>query len=157
MDHPAVAQVVTFAVPHDKLGEEVAAAVVLREGAALRPSASCATSSARAWRISRCRARVVFLTEIPKGATGKLQRIGLADKLGPGGDEDLHLRRRRHRRPSRRQAGTWPAQEVTLIARGPHLAAMRENGLTLKIDGQELTAHVRGHRRSRRRPGRRIM
>ena len=32
MDHPAVAQVVTFAMPHDKLGEEVAAAVVLREG-----------------------------------------------------------------------------------------------------------------------------
>ena len=33
MDHPAVLQVVTFAMPHDKLGEEVAAAVVLREGA----------------------------------------------------------------------------------------------------------------------------
>ena len=32
MDHPAVAQIVTFAMPHDKLGEEVAAAVVLREG-----------------------------------------------------------------------------------------------------------------------------
>src|SRR3712207_8296421 len=33
MDHPAVQQVVTFAMAHDKLGEEVAAAVVLREGA----------------------------------------------------------------------------------------------------------------------------
>src|SRR5258708_5528056 len=32
MDHPAVLQVVTFAIPHDKLGEEVGAAVVLREG-----------------------------------------------------------------------------------------------------------------------------
>ena len=32
MDHPAIAQVVTFAMPHDKLGEEVAAAIVLREG-----------------------------------------------------------------------------------------------------------------------------
>ena len=32
MDHPAVAQVVTFAMPHAKLGEEVACAVVLREG-----------------------------------------------------------------------------------------------------------------------------
>jgi acyl-CoA synthetase (AMP-forming)/AMP-acid ligase II len=32
MDHPAVAQVVTFAMPHDKLGEDVAAAVVLRDG-----------------------------------------------------------------------------------------------------------------------------
>ena len=25
---------------------------------------------------------IVFLDEIPKGATGKLQRIGLAEKLG---------------------------------------------------------------------------
>jgi len=28
--------------------------------------------------------KVVLLTEIPKGATGKLQRIGLAQKLGLG-------------------------------------------------------------------------
>ena len=34
MDHPAVAQVVCFGMPHPKLGEEVAAAVVLREGQA---------------------------------------------------------------------------------------------------------------------------
>jgi acyl-CoA synthetase (AMP-forming)/AMP-acid ligase II len=26
--------------------------------------------------------RIVFLLEIPKGATGKLMRIGLAEKLG---------------------------------------------------------------------------
>ena len=32
MDHPAIQQVVTFAMPHPKLGEDVAAAVVLREG-----------------------------------------------------------------------------------------------------------------------------
>src|SRR5208337_5070291 len=32
MDHPAVAQCLTFAMPHEKLGEEVAAAIVLREG-----------------------------------------------------------------------------------------------------------------------------
>ncbi len=28
--------------------------------------------------------KLVFLKEIPKGATGKLQRIGLAEKLGLG-------------------------------------------------------------------------
>ena len=33
---------------------------------------------------SRCRAKILFLDEIPKGATGKLQRIGLAQKLGLG-------------------------------------------------------------------------
>ena len=87
MDHPAVAQVVTFAMPHDKLGEEVAAAVVLREGLA-RPSASCAISAPTALPTSRCRARCVILDEIPKGATGKLQRIGLAAEAGAGHDED---------------------------------------------------------------------
>ena len=38
MDHPAIAQVVTFAMPHDKLGEEVAAAIVLREGSSATES-----------------------------------------------------------------------------------------------------------------------
>src|SRR5579863_9803199 len=33
--------------------------------------------------------------------------------------------------------------EVSLVARGPHLAAMRANGLKLLIDGQERVAHVR--------------
>jgi len=88
MDHPAVAQVVTFGVPHDKLGEDVAAAVVLREGV------PCDERELRAFVGSRIAdfkvpRRIVFLTEIPKGATGKLQRIGLheklADKLGTAG------------------------------------------------------------------------
>ncbi len=81
MDHPAVQQVVTFAMPHPKLGEEVACAVVLRDGiAADEPAirAFCETRLA-AFKVPR---RVVILTEIPKGATGKLQRIGLAEKLG---------------------------------------------------------------------------
>ena len=81
MDHPAVAQVVTFAMPHAKLGEEVAAAVVLREGHTLDEHglrAFCAERLAP-FKIPR---KIVFIDEIPKGATGKLQRIGLAEKLG---------------------------------------------------------------------------
>lgn len=83
MDHPAVQQVVTFAVPHAKLGEEVGAAVVLREGmhatdAELREFAS---NRLAPFKVPRT---VLFLDEIPKGATGKLQRIGLAEKLGLG-------------------------------------------------------------------------
>ncbi|MCL4748146.1 MAG: acyl--CoA ligase [Burkholderiaceae bacterium] len=83
MDHPGVQQVVTFAVPHDKLGEEVGAAVVLREGAALteRELRDFAATRLADFKVPR---RVVFLTEIPKGATGKLQRIGLASRLGLG-------------------------------------------------------------------------
>ena len=84
MDHPAVAQVVTFAMPHDKLGEEVAAAVVLREGAKLteRELREFAATRIADFKVPR---KIVFLEEIPKGATGKLQRIGLAEKLGLAG------------------------------------------------------------------------
>jgi len=81
MDHPAVAQVVTFAMPHDKLGEDVAAAIVLREGAAAseRDIRDFAATRLADFKVPR---KLVFLEEIPKGATGKLQRIGLAAKLG---------------------------------------------------------------------------
>ncbi|HVP61277.1 MAG TPA: acyl--CoA ligase [Myxococcaceae bacterium] len=81
--HPAVAQALTFAMPHDKLGEEVAAAVVLREGATVteRELRDFCSGRLADFKVPR---KVVVLTEIPKGATGKLQRIGLAQKLGLG-------------------------------------------------------------------------
>jgi acyl-CoA synthetase (AMP-forming)/AMP-acid ligase II len=83
MDHPAVQQVCTFALPHDRLGEEVAAAVVLREGAQLTERELRDFASARLADFKLPR-KVVFCAEIPKGATGKIQRIGLAAKLGLG-------------------------------------------------------------------------
>jgi acyl-CoA synthetase (AMP-forming)/AMP-acid ligase II len=83
MDHPAVLQVVTFAVPHDKLGEDVAAAVVLREGATTTEQELRSFLSERLAAFKTPR-KILFLAEIPKGATGKLQRIGLAQKLGFG-------------------------------------------------------------------------
>jgi acyl-CoA synthetase (AMP-forming)/AMP-acid ligase II len=81
MDHPAVAQVVCFGVPHDKLGEEVGAAIVLREGqtATEQELRSFASTRLADFKVPR---KVLILDEIPKGATGKLQRIGLAQKLG---------------------------------------------------------------------------
>jgi acyl-CoA synthetase (AMP-forming)/AMP-acid ligase II len=81
MDHPAVMQVVTFAMPHEKLGEDVAAAVVLREGQSLteRELRDFAATKLADFKVPR---KILFMDEIPKGATGKLQRIGLAAKLG---------------------------------------------------------------------------
>ncbi|MFN4141450.1 acyl--CoA ligase [Aestuariivirga sp.] len=81
MEHAAVHQAVTFAMPHDKLGEEVAAAVVLREGmsASERELQDFANGRLAAFKVPK---RILVLDEIPKGATGKLQRIGLAQKLG---------------------------------------------------------------------------
>ncbi|MDE2006855.1 MAG: AMP-binding protein [Rhodospirillales bacterium] len=81
MDHPAVAQCLTFAVPHPMLGEEVAAAIVLREGAAATESELREFAAVRLAQFKVPR-KIVFLDEIPKGATGKLQRLGLAEKLG---------------------------------------------------------------------------
>jgi acyl-CoA synthetase (AMP-forming)/AMP-acid ligase II len=81
LDHPAIAQVVTFAVPHAKLGEDVAAAVVLAEGADADEQSIRAFAAQRLAAIKVPRT-IVFVDEIPKGATGKLQRIGLAEKLG---------------------------------------------------------------------------
>ena len=81
LEHPAVAQAVTFALPDERLGEEVGAAIVLRDGAAATENEIRDFARARlaAFKVPR---RVVFVPEIPKGATGKMQRIGLAEKLG---------------------------------------------------------------------------
>ncbi len=83
MDHPAVRQVVVFAMPHDKLGEEIAAAIVLRDGASTNEKELREFCSQRLapFKVPR---KIVFLEQIPLGATGKLQRIGLAKKLGLG-------------------------------------------------------------------------
>jgi acyl-CoA synthetase (AMP-forming)/AMP-acid ligase II len=83
MDHPAVQQVVTFAMPHAKLGEDVAAAVVLREGKSAdeKEIREFAAKRLADFKVPR---KILILEEIPKGATGKLQRIGLAQKLGLG-------------------------------------------------------------------------
>jgi acyl-CoA synthetase (AMP-forming)/AMP-acid ligase II len=59
----------------------LAAAVVLHEGASAgeRDLQDFANERLAAFKVPK---RIVILDEIPKGATGKLQRIGLAQKLG---------------------------------------------------------------------------
>ena len=83
LDHPAVAQVVTFAMPHSQLGEDVGAAVVLYDQVSTTEEEiqEFAAAQLADFKVPR---RVIFLEEIPKGPTGKLQRIGLAEKLGLG-------------------------------------------------------------------------
>ncbi len=81
LDHPAIAQACTFGIPHDKLGEEVGAVVVLRPETAATEAEIRDFASQRlaAFKVPR---RVLVMDDIPKGATGKVQRIGLAAKLG---------------------------------------------------------------------------
>jgi len=81
LDHPAVQQAVTFAIPHPKLGEKIAAAVVLREGHDAT-EAEIRVFAAKRMVSFKVPCRILIVDDIPKGATGKLQRIGLAQKLG---------------------------------------------------------------------------
>jgi amino acid adenylation domain-containing protein len=81
LEHPAVAEAVTFAVPHATLGEDVASAIVLRPNAAATPRDIRLFTIGRIadFKVPR---QVLIVREIPKGPTGKAQRIGLAAKLG---------------------------------------------------------------------------
>jgi acyl-CoA synthetase (AMP-forming)/AMP-acid ligase II len=79
--YPGVRQAVAFAVPHPSLGEDVAAAVVLWDAAV-----GCAVGL-RDFALDRLPTfkvprRIIFVNDVPKGPTGKIQRIGLADRLG---------------------------------------------------------------------------
>jgi acyl-CoA synthetase (AMP-forming)/AMP-acid ligase II/acyl carrier protein len=84
--HPAVAEAASFAVPHPRLGEDVAAAVVLRSGASVtaRELSSFVGSRLSDFKVPR---RIVFVDTIPRGPTTKVQRVGLAEKLGLCGRE----------------------------------------------------------------------
>jgi acyl-CoA synthetase (AMP-forming)/AMP-acid ligase II len=81
MEHEAVRQAVTFAMPSRTFGEDVAVAVVLHEGVEIDAEALRSFVAARLapFKVPRT---IVFLAEIPKGPTGKPQRIGLAQRLG---------------------------------------------------------------------------
>jgi acyl-CoA synthetase (AMP-forming)/AMP-acid ligase II len=81
LEHSSVEEAATFAVPHPTLGEEVAAAIVLRPDAAATPKdiRQFAMGRLAAFKVPR---QVLIVAEIPKGPTGKVQRIGLAAKLG---------------------------------------------------------------------------
>jgi oxalate---CoA ligase len=79
--HPAVGQAVAFALPHEKLGEEVAAVIVLKEGMTANEHEIKDFVGARIAKFKVPR-RIFFRDQIPKTATGKIQRIGLANALG---------------------------------------------------------------------------
>ena len=75
LEHPAVAEAVAFGIPHQTWGEEVAAAVVLKESATEKEL------------IAHCRERLAefkvpkvlhIVDSIPRTATGKIQRRSVA-------------------------------------------------------------------------------
>ena len=80
MKHAAVAEAVTFAVPHPTLGEEVAAAVVLHEPHSVHESQLlkfCREKLAE----YKCPKKIYIVKSIPLTATGKVRRQAVAAAL----------------------------------------------------------------------------
>ncbi len=83
--HPAVAEAIAFAVPHKMLGEDIHAALVLKDKSVSEQAlkAHCSASLAE-FKVPR---QFHILDELPRGATGKLQRLNMATLLNLTGDE----------------------------------------------------------------------
>ena len=77
--HPGIFQAVTFGIPDKHLGEKVAAAVILNDNTLTEIEIKAYLSKKLA--VHKIPETIVILDEIPKGPSGKLQRIGLAEKL----------------------------------------------------------------------------
>ncbi len=77
--HPAIREAAAFPVAHKTLGEDVAAAVVLRPGAATTPAELRAFVSSRlaGFKVPRT---IVFLGALPRNAVGKIDRRAIAQE-----------------------------------------------------------------------------
>jgi amino acid adenylation domain-containing protein len=104
LSHADVLEAGAFAIPHKKLGENVAAVVTLR------PNREASPSELRQFVRQRLAAYKVpslirIVTEIPKGASGKIKRGELAGLIAASG-EDAPIRRPRSELESV-LAGLW--------------------------------------------------
>lgn len=80
LEHPAVAEAVTFALPHPTLGQDVAAAVRLQGGGVSEPDLRrFLLQRLTPFKVPR---RIVIAAALPKGPTGKPLRQGMADHFG---------------------------------------------------------------------------
>jgi oxalate---CoA ligase len=89
--HPGVAEATCFPRPHPTLGEDLVAAVVLREGAAATEN-GIRTFAFDRLAPPKVPSRILILDQLPHGPSGKVQRQTLAQRLA-------HLFRARPLRP----------------------------------------------------------
>ncbi len=83
-DHPAVYEAAVFGIPHERLGEELVASVLLKPGQALDQAELQAHVRERLAGF-KVPTRVVFVDEqLPRGATGKILKRELRDALVAG-------------------------------------------------------------------------
>ena len=81
MDHPLIEQAVCFGYEDKMLGEDIAAAIIVKEGK------NCSETDVKTYaqeKLAKFKIpkKIFFVNEIPKGATGKLQRNVLAKNFG---------------------------------------------------------------------------
>ena len=81
MAHPSVAEAVAFGIPHPTWGEEVAAAVVLKEP---RPESSILAHCKERLADFKVPKKLFVVRAIPRTATGKIQRGAVAKELAGG-------------------------------------------------------------------------
>lgn len=121
LDHAAVAQALCFAIPDERLGEEVGLAVVLRPGATATAAELREFAAGRLVHFKVPR-RVVFLDELPKGPTGKPQRIGLAGRLHLTAAGPVSAGRAEYREPAT-PVGKKLAEIWGLVLRRPRVGS----------------------------------
>ena len=119
LEHPAVAAAVTFPVPHPTLGDDVAAAVVLKPDAALDRGALADFLRARLGNAKIPR-QILFVDAIPKGNTGKIQRYKLAAAFGLDGAAPAAIGTDRPATPMERTLGRIWADTLRLPDVPPH-------------------------------------
>jgi oxalate---CoA ligase len=88
--HPAVAQAVTFPVPDSRLGEDIAAVVVLNSRDAITKHGlrSFVAERVADFKVPR---QIYFVDRIPTGPSGKVRRIELSALLGIVGSDSPEL------------------------------------------------------------------
>ena len=80
MQHPAVGEAVAFGSPHPTWGEEVVAAVVLKEPVAEKELIAFARERLADYKVPK---RLYIVDKIPTTATGKIQRRSVAATFNP--------------------------------------------------------------------------
>ena len=84
-EHPAVYEAAVFGLPHERLGEEVAAAIVPEAGRAARRRRAARASSRERLAAFKVPTRVEFAAEpLPRNPAGKILKRELRDAVASG-------------------------------------------------------------------------
>ncbi|CUU56695.1 AMP-binding enzyme C-terminal domain-containing protein [Parafrankia irregularis] len=85
IEHPGVAEAAVIGVPHEKLGQEVLAVLVPRDGTTLDPAdvRDWVAATLAAFKVP---ARVRVVDALPHNASGKVIKRDLEDRFATGAD-----------------------------------------------------------------------